>query len=145
MEQPLPLENEVRNVFSKFPAFPEGLTEFLVTLAPWGALIGAFLGVLAFLSLLGLGSLATFISIGTNSYGSTWQMWVGIIGVGINAVIYILAFQPLRARSIKGWTLMYYAFLVNLAVSLISLNFIGLVLSFLIGGWILYQVRPKYS
>lgn len=145
MEQQLPLEKELRDLFAKFPAFPDSVVELLVTLAPWLALIGAFFGLMAFLGLVGLGSFATALSIGTASYGSVWQMWIGIIGVGIAAVIYILAFTSLRQRKIKGWNLMYYAFLLNLLISLLTFNIVGLILSFLIGGWILFQVRPKYT
>jgi hypothetical protein len=145
MEQTLPLEREVRNVFSKFPDFPENITELLVTLAPWLALIGAILGIFAFLSLVGLGSIISVATIGINSYGSTYAMWVGIISVAISAVLYLLAFQPLRQRSVRGWNLLYYAFLFNLAMSLLTLNLFGLIITFLLGGWVLYQMRPKYN
>ncbi len=145
MEQDLPLEKEVRNVFAKFPPFPEGLTEFLVTIIPWAGLVLALFGILGFLTLVGVGSFITVASIGVDSYGSVWQMWIGIIGLGLAAVLYLLAFQPLRARSIKGWNLLYYAFLVNLAVNALTFQFFGLIISFLIGGWVLYQIRPKYA
>ncbi len=144
MEQQLPLEKEIRDIFAKFPAFPESLVELLVTIAPWGALIGAIFGILGFLSLVGLGSFVSVLSIGVGAYGSTWKMWVNIIGVGIAAVLYILAFSPLRTRSKRGWDLMYYAFLLNLAISAITFQFFGLIIGFLLGGWILFQVRPKY-
>ncbi|GHB78381.1 hypothetical protein [Persicitalea jodogahamensis] len=144
MEKELPLEKEMRDLFAKFPAFPDSLVEILVTVAPWGALIGAIFGILGFLGLVGVGSFVSVASIGVGAYGSTWKMWVSIIGLGIVAVIYLLAFSPLRARSKRGWDLMYYAFLLNLAINLITFSFFSLILSFIIGGWILFQVRPKY-
>ncbi|MPR36114.1 hypothetical protein [Salmonirosea aquatica] len=144
MEQQLPLEKELRDVFANFPAFPESLIELLVTIAPWGALIGAIFGILGFLSLVGIGSFVSVASIGMGAYGSTWKMWVSILGLGIASVIYLLAFSPLRARRKRGWDLMYYAFLLNLVINAITFSIFGLIISFLIGGWILFQVRPKY-
>lgn len=144
MEQQLPLEKELRDLFAKFPAFPDSLVELLVTLAPWGALLGAIFGILGFLSLVGVGSFVSVASVGMGAYGSLWKMWVSIIGLGIAAVIYLLAFSPLRARKKRGWDLMYYAFLLNMAINAITFNIFGLIIGFLIGGWILFQVRPKY-
>ena len=144
MEQQLPLEKELRDLFAKFPPFPDSLVELLVTLAPWGALLGAIFGILGFLSLVGVGSFVSIASVGVGAYGSLWKMWVNIIGLGIAAVIYLLAFSPLRARKKRGWDLMYYAFLLNMAISLITFNIFALIIGFLIGGWILFQVRPKY-
>ena len=144
MNQQLPLEKEMRDVFAKFPAFPESLVELLVTIAPWLAIIGAILGILGFLSLVGVGSFVSVASIGVGAYGSTWQMWVSILGLGIAAVIYLLAFTPLRARRQRGWELLYYAFLLNLFINLITFSIFSLIIGFLIGGWILFQMRPKY-
>lgn len=144
MEQQLPLEKELRDLFAKFPAFPDSLVELLVTLAPWGALLGAFFGILGFLGLVGLGSFVSVASVGVGAYGSLWQMWVSIIGLGIAAIIYLLAFSPLRARKKRGWDLMYYAFLLNMAINVITFSIFALIIGFLIGGWILFQVRPKY-
>ncbi len=144
MEQPLPLEKEIRDVFAKFPAFPESLVDLLVTIAPWGALIGAIFGALGLLTLLGLGS-AFVGAIGINAYGSSWMFYISIIGGAILAVIYFMAFTPLRNREKKGWDLMYYAFLLNLVVSAITFSFVSLIIGFLLGGWVLFQVRPKYT
>ncbi|WP_373511685.1 hypothetical protein [Persicitalea sp.] len=143
MEQQLPLEKELRDLFAKFPAFPESLVDILVTLAPWLTLLGAILGIIGLLSLLGLG--AAFVgAIGVNAYGSSWKFYLGIIGGAIAAVLYLMAFSPLRANKKKGWDLLYYAFLLNMIIALLQFNILGLIIGFLIGGWILFQIRPKY-
>lgn len=143
MEQQLPLEKELRDLFAKFPAFPESLVDILVTLAPWLTLLGAILGIIGLLSLLGLGA-AYVGAIGINAYGSSWQFYLGIIGGAIAAVLYLMAFTPLRAQKKKGWDLLYYAFLLNLVITLLQFHIVSLIIGFLIGGWILFQVRPKY-
>lgn len=144
MEQQLPLEKEMRDLFAKFPAFPESLVDILVTIAPWLAVIGGILGFLGLLSLLGLD--AAFVgTIGVGAYGSSWRFYVSIIGGAIAAVLYIMAFTPLRTQKKRGWDLMYYAFLVNLLLYLVTFQIFALIISFIIGGWILFQIRPKYS
>lgn len=143
MEQQLPLEKEMRDLFAKFPAFPESLVDILVTLAPWLTVIGGVLGLLGLLALLGL-STAFIGAIGLNSYGSTWAYYVSIIGGAVVAVMYILAFTPLRTQKKRGWDFLYYAFLLNLLISLITFSIVSLILTFLIGGWVLFQIRPKY-
>jgi hypothetical protein len=144
MEQQLPLEKELRDLFAKFPAFPESLIDILVTLAPWLAVIGGILGLLGLLSLLGLD--AAFVgTLGVSAYGSSWRFYISIIGGALAAVLYIMAFTPLRAQKKRGWNLMYYAFLLNMAINLITFSIFGLIIGFLIGGWVLFQVRPKYT
>lgn len=133
----------MRDLFAKFPAFPESLIDILVTIAPWLAVIGGILGLLGLLSLLGLD--AAFVgTLGVGAYGSSWRFYVSIIGGAIAAVLYVMAFTPLRAQKKRGWDLMYYAFLVNLLLYLVTFQIFALIISFLIGGWILFQIRPKY-
>ena len=144
MAQQLPLEKEMSDLFAKFPAFPQSLIDILVMIAPWLAVIGGILGLLGLLSLLGLD--AAFVgALGVGSYGSSWRFYISIIGGAIAAVLYIMAFTPLRAQKKRGWDLLYYAFLLNLIIYLITFQILGLIISFLIGGWILFQIRPKYS
>lgn len=143
MEKQLPLEKEMRDLFAKFPAFPDSLIDILVTLAPWLVLLGALLGILGVLGLLGLGA-AYVGAIGISAYGSSWQFYLGIIGGAISAILYLMAFTPLRTQKKRGWDLLYYAFLVNLMIYLVTINIFGLIISFLIGGWVLFQIRPKY-
>ncbi len=145
MAQQLPLEKEMRDLFAKFPEFPDSLREILVKIAPWAVAIYAFLALLGLLAAVGLGSILNLGSLGIYSYGSTWQYWISIIGGGLMAFIYIMAFTPLRARKIRGWNLMYYAFLLSLIIYALTFQIFSLIIGFLIGGWILFQVRPKYT
>ena len=145
MENQLPLEKEIGGVFEKFPPLPDNVKEILVQIAPWGAAILAVMGGLATLSLIGLGSVVSAVSIGVGSYGSVWQMWVSIIALAIMAVLAILAFTPLRNRQRKGWNNLYYIELISVASSIVSFSFVSAIIGFLIGFWILFQTKEKYS
>ena len=144
-EQPLPLEKEIGGIFANFPAFPDNVKELLVQIAPWGALIIAVLGGLSVLSLIGLGSLLTATSVGVDAYGSTWQMWISILALGLMAILAVLAFSPLRNRQRKGWNYLYYIELVSIVSSIVTLSFFSAIIGFLIGFWVLFQTREKYS
>ena len=144
MESNLPLEKEMQNFFTKFPPLPPELISLLVKVAPFLALLG---GVLGALGLLSLGKMEGDYgrAIGAAAYGSTWQYYVSIAGGAVSAVIYLLAFAPLRAQKKRGWDLMYYAFLITLVLHLVTLSFLSLAVGFLLGGWILFGVKPHYS
>jgi len=145
MEQPLPLENEIGGIFKNFPAFPDNVKEILVQIVPWCALIIAVLGGFAFLGLIGVGSAVSAAGIGIDSYGSAWQMWVNIIALGVMAIMAVLAFSPLRNRQKKGWNFLYYIELVSVVSSIISLSIVSGIIGFLIGFWVLFQIKEKYN
>ncbi len=70
---------------------------------------------------------------------------MNIIGGAISAVIYLLAFTPLRDQKKRGWDLMYYGFLITLVLHLVTFSILSLAVGFLQGGWILFLVKPHYS
>lgn len=142
----LPFEKELEPIFTeKLPAFPENIKDILVMIAPWLAILEAIFGALAFLTLLGLGSFVSILSIGAGAYSSTWQMWVSIFAVGANAILGILAFKPLQNKEKKGWNYMYYSCLISVGSSLLTFNIVGALISAFIGFWILFQMKGRYT
>lgn len=142
----LPLEKELEPIFTeKLPAFPENIKDIFVQIAPWLALIGAILGALSFISLIGLGSFVTAVSVGVGAYGSTWQMWVSILALGAMAVFCAMAFKPLQNKQKKGWNLMYWSSLISFASSILTFNIIGALVGGFISFWILFQIKSRYS
>lgn len=144
MEPALPLEKEMQHLFAKFPPFPSELINLLVKVAPWLCLLGGVFGLLGLLTLAKVeGVYAGYI--GVAAYGSSWQYYVSIFGGAVAAVIYLLAFSPLRVQKKRGWDLLYYGFLLSLALQLVTLHLVSAIIGFLLGGWILFQVRPRYN
>jgi hypothetical protein len=143
MEQKLMLENEIGGVFKNFPPFPDNVKEILVKIAPYLAMIGVFFGGLALLAVLGIGG--SFGNIGAMAYGSSVQYYIAMAILAGQLALYVLAITPLMKRQKKGWDLMYYSQLLGLVSNLITLSIIGFIISFVIGFWILFQVREKYS
>ena len=123
----------------KAPKMPQGLKDFLIKIAPWGAIIGAVLSALAALSLFGVSS--SFAGFYGAYVGNA--MLAGIFSAAL-AVLYFLAFPGLKKMAMAGWTFMFYAELVSLVQSLVMGNIVGFVIGAAIGFWILFQLRPAY-
>jgi hypothetical protein len=77
---------------------------------------------------------------------------VAAASFGISAVFLIVqlglevaALPGLFARKMSGWKLMFYAMLVGFVHSLVSYAIISGIIATLIGLYILFQIRTKYS
>jgi hypothetical protein len=143
----LPLEKELEPIFiDKLPAFPENIKDILVQIAPWLALLGAIIGALSFVTVLGAGSFVSFITIGTGAYGgSSWAMWVGLLSLAAVTYFCAMSFKPLQNKERKGWNNMYWLSLISFAMNILSGEIISAVIGAFIGFWILFQVRSRYN
>lgn len=159
------LEKSLEGVFVKSaPKLPERGKEVLVEWLPW---INLVLGILTLLSVYWLwhwahlaNNLTNYVNQLSQAYGGpaldvhrlTAGVWLGIIVLAIEAVLYIMAFPATRARAKRGWDLMFYALLVNIVYGVVVLftdygsvgNLIGTLIGSVIGLWLLFQIRGKY-
>jgi len=137
------LENELEPIFlGKFPSFPDDVKEFLVKYGPYFILVAAVFMLFGLLAAFGIGTAA--IGIGVVAYGSGFMMYIALLIATIIAIIYLMAFSPLRARKKAGWNLMYYALILSLLSSLIQLAFLSVIVGGVLGFWVLFQIRDKY-
>ncbi len=148
--------------FAKFPHIPENGRKVIADIAPWIALVFGILGLFA---LLGAGALMTLLAIPLLLTGGVWVV-VGFITtlLGLAAVILqLLAFNPLKARMKKGWNYLFYGLLLGVLSTIISVvgsvmsastmysnmhgtsSLVSGVISFLIGGWLLFEIRSQYK
>ncbi len=142
------LEQSLELYFGKkAPALPANIKEIIVKLAPYLAIIGLVITVPAILLLFGLGSVATMLSPlgGTQTATTLPTMWLGILLLIPVVVLEAMAVPGLFARSAKAWKYMYLAQLITVVSNLVQLNFVGAVISALIGFYILFQVRSYYK
>jgi hypothetical protein len=157
MENQLPLEKEISGILGKLPAFPDNVKEIIVKISPYLCMIGVFFGALGLLAAFGIGLGMSGIGvsgIGGAAYGGTTIYYISMVILAIQVFLEATAIRPLMNRQKKGWDNLYYVYLlsiVNVAISffgsyttLVSVLF-SLVLTFGIGGWILFQTKEKYS
>lgn len=161
------LEKSLNEIFAgkSAPKLPEGGKKFLVEYGPYFVLVG---GILSLLGAYGVWNAARAVSSIANwadqvsrAYGGpgvstshfTVWVWLGVAFMLANAVLYLMAFNPLREKLKRGWDLVFYAGLLSVAYSIIAIfidsqgfgTFIGGIIGAAIGFWLLFQIRPAYS
>ena len=148
MEYANQLAKSLDQYCAKIPAFPKGLKDFIVQIAPWLALVVGVLTILAAINILSaLSSVSQFAAIaGVRGYTVTGILTLLIILA--QGIIELLAFSPLKANKIKGWNLLYYSLILSVISSVITLSVISILSSIigaLIGYYFLYQIKSYYK
>ena len=134
--------------YAKFPALPKGVNDFIVSVAPWLALV---FGVLAIVAGLGAFGILTALAPVAAVAGAGQYAFTGLLAAVFllaQGGVELLAFPSLKARKVKGWNLMFYSLLLGLLSSVVGLNIgslVGAVVGFLIGYYFLYQVKSYYK
>lgn len=160
-----PLEKKLDELFVKqAPPLPAGGKRALVEYLPW---INLALGLLALYTAYVLWHWAHIADTLIN-YANTWSaayggpmvqgsrmsfgIWLGLLVMVVEALLYIAAFPATRARKKSGWNLIFYALLVNIVYGVVvlftSYGGIGSLFWTLIGSaiglYLLFQIRASY-
>lgn len=144
------LESMLVPIFAQAPHLPHGWKKILADIAPWLSLICGVLGVIGIFALFGasamLSSVAYLGAIGGEGYGTVIFI-TGILGL-VSGVLYLLAFNPLRKMEKKGWNYMFYALIISVISTIVSIvlmgSGIGSIIGVLIGAYIVFEVRELY-
>jgi hypothetical protein len=134
--------------YAKLPALPKGATDFLVSVAPWLALVFGVLAILSGLAAFGILSVLSPVAAlgGVGQYAITGL--VASVVLLVQGVIDLLAFPSLKARRVRGWNLLFWGLVLSVVSSAVSLSVgsvIGAVIGALIGYYFLYQVKSYYK
>jgi hypothetical protein len=136
------LENSLYFYFvKKAPALPEGGREFIVMIAPWLVIVGAFFSIPTVLAIFGYGGVMSGLP--AVIFGPGYIM--KIILTAVRIFLELMALRGLFARKKKGWDFIFYAVLVNGGYYLVSMNLAGLVIGMLLSFYLLFQVREYYK
>lgn len=131
--------------FAKAPALPKGGRDFIVNVAPWASLVvGVFFLVIGGFGLLGGAFLSPFAAVG-GGVGFAANLLLAAVVVIVEGVIYLLAFKPLQARQMRGWKLLFWNELLMILHAVISLDWLGVIISFLLGFYFLFQIKSYYK
>lgn len=133
------LINKLDELFGKLPKLPKSVTDILVTIAPWLALVFGILGVIGGLSSVGLSPVALFGGISN----SVTVLVAGVLAI-ISSVLMLMAFPKLRKRVYKGWELLFWSEVVSTVSVVLSLT-AATVLFILIGFYLLFQIKSYYK
>lgn len=97
-------------------------------------------------------------ALGTTEVASTSRLsvmlWIGLIVLAVEGVLYIAAYPGLKARNKSGWNLLFYVALLNLVYGVVVAftdygsglgSIIGSLIGSTIGLYFLFQVRSHYT
>jgi|SRR5579871_2663574 len=132
--------------FAKAPSLPKNIQDTLAKIAPILALIFGIIGILGALG--GLGLLTIF---------SPFAMMEGMHGYGygtgfiaaalwlVSSIFMLVAYPGLRARKMKGWTMLFWSEAISFVGSLVSLAIVSGIIGAVIAFYLLYQIKSYYK
>jgi hypothetical protein len=159
------LETKLDELFVRnAPKLPKGGKKALVA---WMPIISLVVGLISLVSAWGLWHWAhaadSVVNGLCNAYSvsgcgnivvsrfSVW-LWLGVIFVATEGVLYLLAYPGLRDHKKEGWDYLYYGALLNIVYAVVSLftdydkigHFLGALIGSAVGFYLLFQIRALY-
>lgn len=134
-----PLEKEILPLFTKTIPFqlPVEWKEFIVKITPWIML----LLVPLYIFVIGLSAFASLFTAFTDH-----PLWsVGMLLSTAALICCLLSIKGLFDGRREGWVWVYYAFLLFLLSDILYLQFLDAIVTFLISGYFLFQIREYYK
>ncbi|WP_298336696.1 hypothetical protein [Ferrimicrobium sp.] len=142
------LESKFVNISSDLPNLPK---EFVAWLIRWAWLIVAIVGVLYLFDALGFLTLANdFGFVGFfDGVSFTFSLYLAAALTAVYGVCYLVAVPGLREHRRRGWQLLFYASIIQVAMVIIVVILTGLggiwsLLEVLVIWYLLFQIRPAF-
>jgi hypothetical protein len=120
---------------------PDAGREWIVKFGPWITVVLLVLTLPLLLVALGIG--AIFMPLGGAGYAAGFGVLTLFVIVEIGLMV--AALPGLFSRKMAGWRLLFYSQLVSIVYNLLSGSIVAGLLFGLIGLYILFQVRTRYS
>lgn len=161
------LEKKLADIYKGAPKLSDNTKETLARYWPYLALVAGIIQLLIAVSFYHVTRVvieptynyanqiflaSTGRALGPTGFDKT-LIYIAILSLAVDAVILLMAYPKLVARSKKGWDLLFLAAVINVVYAVLSLflynggvmSFIGSLIGSAFGFYLLYQVREKYS
>jgi hypothetical protein len=142
------LEECLAPIFAKAPHLPQNWRKGITLIAPWLALVFGILGLVGFLGTSQLGVLLSPLVALRHGFSGIMAFFVVLLNF-VTLILAILAFSPLSEMRKVGWDYIFYAFITSSLATIIyffiSASGLRDVVVILIGAYILFEVRERYS
>jgi len=166
MESINKLENTIEGWLKPLPHLPADWRKWLSENVWWIVLIGVILSVIGTIMLvMAVIAAMSFVSTTTNYLGAYGVKVVQVYTVGwyiatiisavslvVTIIIEAMAISPLKVLNKKGWDLMFIAYLIGIALSVVSavltltiINLIGTAIGAAIGAYFLFEIRSHFK
>ncbi len=140
--------NSLERLFGRFfadwlPGLPANAREWAAKILPWVIIVLGLLGLLAWLSVIGLFGAATLKTAGlSHAFPSFAAAVFHVLVPTLQALAIAGGYFMLKRRRL-GWTLAFYALLLGILMNLACFNPAGLVWDFVFA-YLLFQLKPYY-
>jgi hypothetical protein len=126
-------------------ALPKGLKEFIATVSPYLIIIFAIMALPLIFAALGISAVLTpFAMMG--GYGWGFGAIITLVATIVTLIMEVMAVPGLFKRTKAAWRLLFYASIVSLVGSILSISgIIGGIIGAIIGWYILFQVKELYK
>jgi hypothetical protein len=132
---------------------PENFKKGLVSALPWVSVIVGALGLLGaygvFQLIFWVDGIAIYAGYAVNY---SFMLWVSLALLVAESVVSFMAFNPLRAKQKRGWDLLFWLALLNVAYAVVYLiatpnimQFLFSLIGSVLGLYLLFQVRSYYT
>ncbi len=161
--QPAGLEKVLDETFRQKAPFhlPEGFIKWVANNSWWLVLVSAVISLLSVVTSLNTINQLAVTSTYLDAYGLGTSeqaknlLYVSMLSSVVSAVLMFMASPKLKMHLKAGWNLLYYNFLISLVLGLISYivfststliaSLIGLGIGFVIGAYLLFQLRTRFT
>jgi hypothetical protein len=140
--------NSLERLFGRFfadwlPGLPANVKEWVAKILPWILIVLGVLGLLAWLSILGLFGAATLKTVGISRAYPAFAAAIFHILVPVLQALAIAGGYYMLKRRRLGWVLAFWALLLGIIMNIIWFSLAGLVWD-LILAYLLFQLKPYY-
>ena len=146
------VKNQINNlgkIFENLPHLPKKVVEIIVKITPFFVLLGAIgLAVSGLQNIFGFNRINHWFSYWVN-VPHVYFYILGIIEL-LTAIIFFMAYAPLRDRKINGWMLLFWTTALEVVGDVVDILFaygglIGSLIGLAIGLYLLFEMRPFYE
>ncbi|MBT7309243.1 MAG: hypothetical protein HN846_00795 [Candidatus Pacebacteria bacterium] len=137
-------------LFIKLPHLPKKLLSFINKVMPWLALVGGIIGGVTVV----LSFLLTVLSLIALDFALIMTMAGALLLVLLNTLFLVKAFKPLRNNDAVGWIYLFWANilgLVNTTISIVNGDIFGwqqislTILMTIVGFYLLFEIGGYYE
>ncbi|HSA84239.1 MAG TPA: hypothetical protein VLF20_05160 [Patescibacteria group bacterium] len=127
--------SSVEKFFKQFPALPVGFREFLVTIAPWLALIFGIIGITG------------VVFGGFRIYWTPLGSVISLVGI-VTSILLLMAYPKLVKKQAKGWEYVFWAMVVSAISAVVAIIYSFNLFPALViaaGLYLLFQIKQYYK
>lgn len=131
--------------FKILPHLPRKIKSILVAIAPWYAIVGALIGIVAG----GLMSVLSLLSLLTIDLFIISTLLANTFLTVINAVLMFKAFKALRKKQYIGWLYLFWIIVTDLGISFLDYitgdqTFQAMIITSLIGFYLIFEIKGEF-